>query len=572
MNDNENQGLHHGAKVAIVGGGVSGAAMAAALLFTARTRGKNLQVHVFEGREEETISAPVILSAECRSRLAALGCKVTPAWRGVELSSIDVCKGSLVERLPCPPGGLWVVDGWPLRGSGKRTLSTALSAVAALQGATFHPRAAERIEHDETVEGGTKGAPPFVLRACGKADRFHAVVNACGPKGTMGDSFFEGFKPAPTLQAAHARLSFGELMPLAPSLRVVLQPVPGVDALYLVPCRDSVYALAFGPTASPADLCQSLMACARDGHLPDGFEIAALAPTAVAAGVSSSFVSEGRLAVGPAAFGHPFQLTISAALASCSRAAVALMEAGTNETALEQRYVWEGISDLLADTKLCVKANSWLRRAGDDAVRVFSRGVTEDRMIAPWSTGLFGLNAPTAKGTLRRARRAAFKSFALSLFKSQLPSLPPPRLEVGRPLFYIVDDDAAVRTALSEYLESRGAEVVCFSDELALYCAVARRPPTAVVLDVVLQWVDGLSLCDGLKRHPLTRHARVIVMSGIDRPFIRDRAIIHGAEAFMPKPVDPELLWRKLTGLPPPQVLPDVETAEPFVESGRYAS
>ena len=142
-------------------------------------------------------------------------------------------------------------------------------------------------------------------------------------------------------------------------------------------------------------------------------------------------------------------------------------------------------------------------------------------------------------------------------------------------LYYVVDDDAESRELLTDYLESQGAEVVAFADELALFCAVARRPPTAVLLDVVLNWVDGLRLAEGLKTHPLTRDTQVIVMSGLSRPHVRERALKSGALAFLPKPFDPELLWKVLGGgsRPKPKpIAPPVERNELEVEAKKAAT
>jgi CheY-like chemotaxis protein len=142
-------------------------------------------------------------------------------------------------------------------------------------------------------------------------------------------------------------------------------------------------------------------------------------------------------------------------------------------------------------------------------------------------------------------------------------------------LYYVVDDDPDQREAMTQLLESTGATVVSFADELALFCAVARRPPTAILLDVVLHWVDGLRLCEGLKQHPLTRQTRVVVMSGLNRPHVRQRALAAGAEAFLPKPVEPERLLRQLMGHGPVATGPAparVSGSTEAVESDRYAS
>ena len=93
---------------------------------------------------------------------------------------------------------------------------------------------------------------------------------------------------------------------------------------------------------------------------------------------------------------------------------------------------------------------------------------------------------------------------------------------------------------------------------------------------MVLHWVDGLRLAEGLKQHPLTRNTQVVVMSGLNRTHVRQRALDAGAEAFLPKPVDPERLLRLLTGhVPTPDAVePDARptVSDEALGSDRYAS
>ena len=162
------------------------------------------------------------------------------------------------------------------------------------------------------------------------------------------------------------------------------------------------------------------------------------------------------------------------------------------------------------------------------------------------STGVLGLSSPSPFAVLTHARWAWARELVTGFWRSAVEPVPMSVPTFEPDLFYVVDDDPEMRASLTELLESRGAQVVSFADELALFCAVARRPPRAVILDVVLSWVDGLRLCEGLKRHPLTRGTKVVVMSGLNRPFVSERAIQAGAEAFLPKPIAPERLFRAL--------------------------
>lgn len=559
-------GLAKGSRVAIIGGGITGAALACALLQGARARGRTLDVRVYEGsRDGASTLAPLALTPECRSRLAGLGCRILPEWRTVELGAVEVISGARRELFAAPPSGLWVVDGWPADDSGRRMIANALAGTASLHGARFIQRRVDQVEFQPppppNVKAVRMGAGPLVLRSQGVGECFHAVALAGGAESALGDRFFEGYTPAPTLPAAHARLRFASFRPVGPqTARVILAPLPGVDALYLIPCASSFYALAVGPTAAPADLCQAVMAAARDGLLAEGFEVAHLSTTRVPCGAGKRLTAPGRLAVGPAAFGHPLQFGISEALASSMRAAAALLDDGVPGTTLERRYVRDGISELMDESRAGAKAMAWLRHAGEDAGAAFARARAKNRWVVPFNGGVLGLASPTPSALLASARWAGVVHSLRSLFLSAVEPLPPSVPELERDLYYVVDDDPAAREALTQFLESRGAKVVSFADELALYCAVARRPPTAILLDVVLNWVDGLRLCEGLKQHPLTRNSRVFVMSGLNRPHVKARALEAGAEAFFPKPLDPQML---LQVLHQHRVRPGQETPRP---------
>ncbi len=543
-------GLRAGSKVAVIGGGITGAAMAAALLYSARCRGRSLDVQLFEGGgESEGAGAPVLLTPECRSRLAALGCRIAPEWKVAELRGLEVLRDGHSELLPFSQP-VWVVDDWPQGESGRELTARSLGAVAALHGARFVQRRVERVERHPVPppDDGPLPRGSLVVRAGGVAERFHAVALATGPTNELADAFFPGFRMAPTVPAAMARIRLPQARGQEPAIaRLLLWPLPGIEGLYLIPCGQSLHALAWGESLVPADLCQALMMAARDGHLPEGFELSQLSLTRVARGVGRKLTAPGRVAVGPAALGHPLQLGLADALASCSRAAIALVDAAHDGAALRHRYLKDGISDLREDACDAVAALKWLRRAGPRSLKALRTARQLSLATFGAGAGILGLPGPSPRALLSHARRAGLAQWLEDSVWPVLPSvLPDARPE--RNLFYVVDDDADMREALTSYLEDRGAEVVCFSDELALYCAVARRPPTAILLDVVLKWVDGLRLCEGLKRHPMTRASRVFVMSGLDRAHIRLRAMEAGAEGFFPKPLDADLLWERLSG------------------------
>ncbi len=570
--------LANGSRVAIIGGGIAGAGLAASLLFNGRARGSTLDVRVYESSEPGTLAPPAVLTPECRSRLAALGCRVPPEWRAHELRGVEIISHGHREVMPSAPGGLWVVDGWPQGQGGLALVREVLAGAATSQGARFISRHVERVENQPPAPdapAAVRKSGPLIVRAQGSGDRFHAVALATGAGPSLGDNFFPGFSPAPTVPAVQARLRHATpRLSVAPLARLWLSPLPTVDGLLLLPGAHSVYALAFGPSVTPADLCQALMMAARDGLVEEGFELVALETTRLPYGPGRTLVAPGQIAVGAAAFGHPLQLGLSETLASCSRAAVALLDAGLETQALERRYVREGLGELLEDSAAGARSISWLRRAGSRAPKAFLTARNRGASGGMGGGGLLGLPSPTPLALLNAARWAGVRETLASWVRTTVEPLPTTIPTLEPDLYYIVDDDPDQREAMTQLLESTGARVVAFADELALFCAVARRPPTAILLDVVLHWVDGLRLCEGLKQHPLTRDTRVVVMSGLNRPHVRQRALDAGAEAFLPKPVEPERLLRQLMGqvpasAPVSQPRTDTELAD---ETGRYAS
>ena len=63
--------LATGSRMAIIGGGIAGAGLAASLLFNGRARGISLDVRVYSQGDPDSVPPPVVLTPECRSRLAA---------------------------------------------------------------------------------------------------------------------------------------------------------------------------------------------------------------------------------------------------------------------------------------------------------------------------------------------------------------------------------------------------------------------------------------------------------------------------------------------------------------------
>jgi DNA-binding response OmpR family regulator len=120
---------------------------------------------------------------------------------------------------------------------------------------------------------------------------------------------------------------------------------------------------------------------------------------------------------------------------------------------------------------------------------------------------------------------------------------------MNRPRILLVDDDAAVRSAVSGALAGEGYDVDCLGDaEEALRQALA-EPPSLVLLDVTMPRLDGWELCEILRRQSQTREVPVLFITG--RTDVRDRitAMQVGGTDFISKPFHAKDLRAKVRAL-----------------------
>lgn len=101
---------------------------------------------------------------------------------------------------------------------------------------------------------------------------------------------------------------------------------------------------------------------------------------------------------------------------------------------------------------------------------------------------------------------------------------------------FVVDDDAAVREALSTILTMEGFDVTGFADGNALVTAVRSHVPACVILDVNIPGPSGLDVLKRLKADACP--AAFFAMSGQANIPMAVDAIRNGAVDFFEKPFD----------------------------------
>ncbi len=112
------------------------------------------------------------------------------------------------------------------------------------------------------------------------------------------------------------------------------------------------------------------------------------------------------------------------------------------------------------------------------------------------------------------------------------------------PLIHLIDDDEAVRSSLALLIGTVGLRVQAWSDPQAFIAAFDRQAVGAIVLDVRMPGISGLSLLDTLVAQGVDQP--VIMLTGHGTVEMCRRAFKAGAAEFLEKPVDDEALLEAL--------------------------
>ena len=117
------------------------------------------------------------------------------------------------------------------------------------------------------------------------------------------------------------------------------------------------------------------------------------------------------------------------------------------------------------------------------------------------------------------------------------------------PVIAVVDDDEAIRDALSDLLLVMGYTCHVFDRAEAFLAADAPGRFDCLITDIRMPGIGGLELLQRLKAAGSTMP--VITVTSLTDPLIRTRVLESGAHAYLTKPVTVDVLLQSLkTALP----------------------
>lgn len=106
----------------------------------------------------------------------------------------------------------------------------------------------------------------------------------------------------------------------------------------------------------------------------------------------------------------------------------------------------------------------------------------------------------------------------------------------------VVDDSASVRKLVELTLRRRGYTVISATSGVAALATLSETRPDLILLDVMLEALNGFQLCRAIRRHDELVDIPIIILSGREGEADRQAGISAGVDAYLTKPFKPDAL------------------------------
>lgn len=116
------------------------------------------------------------------------------------------------------------------------------------------------------------------------------------------------------------------------------------------------------------------------------------------------------------------------------------------------------------------------------------------------------------------------------------------------PRILIVDDERDFVELLQHRLAGLGCEFIVASDGVQALSQARQCKPDLILLDILLPDLDGLSVCEILRRQPGTRKVPIVFVSALSSSITRCSATRY-ADDFFTKPLDLPRFERRIADL-----------------------
>ncbi|MDQ3283769.1 MAG: response regulator transcription factor [Acidobacteriota bacterium] len=108
----------------------------------------------------------------------------------------------------------------------------------------------------------------------------------------------------------------------------------------------------------------------------------------------------------------------------------------------------------------------------------------------------------------------------------------------------LVEDDPKTRSTVALYLQREGYDVATAEDGISALAIARERDPHLVVLDLMLPYLDGISVCRTLRERAL--HPAIIMVTARSTEDDKLQGLDLGADDYVTKPFSPRELMARI--------------------------
>jgi CheY-like chemotaxis protein len=114
---------------------------------------------------------------------------------------------------------------------------------------------------------------------------------------------------------------------------------------------------------------------------------------------------------------------------------------------------------------------------------------------------------------------------------------------------WVIDDDEEMGRAVGLMLKLLDCETTLFlSARSAVQAMLSGKRPDLMIVDINMPEISGLDLIEFLRRRPEWKDMPIVMLSSEAADTMVDKALAHGADAYVTKPVTLEELEEAMQG------------------------
>ena len=118
-----------------------------------------------------------------------------------------------------------------------------------------------------------------------------------------------------------------------------------------------------------------------------------------------------------------------------------------------------------------------------------------------------------------------------------------------KPFILLIEDDRDMRELVAGHLEHSGFRVECAADGIKGQALALQANPDVILLDLMLPHVDGITLCQRLRRDERSAGIPILMITALGGTKDKVSGFNSGADDYLTKPFDLEELLARVKAL-----------------------